>query len=72
MAQLIEHPTLDFSSGHNLMVMRSSPVSGSVVGMDPTWGSLPPQSLFLSLKKYLRKAWVAQLVKRPTLVQVTI
>ena len=30
-AQLVKHPTLDFSSGHDLAVMGSSPAPGSVL-----------------------------------------
>ena len=29
MAQLVEHPTPDFGSGHDLRVVRSSPMTGS-------------------------------------------
>ena len=35
MAQLSKHPTLDFGSGHDLRVVRSSPASGSKLGVDP-------------------------------------
>lgn len=35
-AQPVEHPTLDFSSGHDLMVGGSSPASGSTLGVEPT------------------------------------
>lgn len=31
MAQSVKHLTLDFSSGHNLTVMQSSPASGSML-----------------------------------------
>jgi len=31
-AQLVECPSLDFSSGHDLGVMGSSPESGSMLG----------------------------------------
>ena len=31
MAQLVEHPTLGFSSGHNLLVVGSSLASGSTL-----------------------------------------
>ena len=33
-AQSVKRPTLDFGSGHDLMVMRSSPMSGSILGME--------------------------------------
>ena len=31
LAQLFEDPTLDFGSGHNLRIVRSSPTSGSML-----------------------------------------
>ena len=31
---------LIFGSGHDLRVMRSSPTSGLVLGVEPAWGSL--------------------------------
>lgn len=34
MAQLVEHPTLNFGSGQDLGVMRLSPKLGSVLGME--------------------------------------
>ena len=34
--ELVEHPTLDFSSGLNLRVLSSSPMLGSMLGMEPT------------------------------------
>ena len=53
MAQSVEHWTLDFGSGHDLRVMGSSPVSGTVLSVASAWGSvslpLPLHSLFLSL-----------------------
>ena len=39
-AQLAEHPTLDFASGHDPRVVGSSPVSGSVLSVEPAWDSL--------------------------------
>jgi len=33
--QLVKHPTLGFSSGDDLRVMRSSPASGSTLSMEP-------------------------------------
>ena len=33
-AQLVEHLTLDFGSGHDLRVMRLSPGSGFTLGME--------------------------------------
>ena len=44
--QLAKHLTLDFGSGHDLRVMRSSPKSGSTFSMESAWDSL---SLSLSL-----------------------
>ena len=34
-AQSVEHLTLDFGSGHDLRVVRLSPVLGSALGMEP-------------------------------------
>lgn len=42
MAKPAKHPTLDFSSGHHLRVVRSSPVLGSALGVRPAYNSLPP------------------------------
>ena len=39
-AQLDGHPTLDFDSGPAPRVMGSSPMSGSVLGMEPALDSL--------------------------------
>ena len=57
-AQLVEQPTLDFTSGHDLTVMRSSPTSGSVLSVEPACDSLspslsapPPLLLCLSLSQ---------------------
>lgn len=41
MAQSVEHPTLNFSSGHDLQDMRSCPTSGSSLGVESVWDSLP-------------------------------
>ena len=35
-AQLVESPTLDLSSGLDLRVMDSGPMLGSVLGVEPT------------------------------------
>ena len=43
-ARSIEHQTLDFSSGHDPRVMESSPVSGSLLSMEPAWDSLSPSA----------------------------
>ena len=40
MAQLIEHPTLDFGLGLDLRVMESSPGSGSALSVEPAYDSL--------------------------------
>ena len=55
-AQSVEHPTLDFGSGHDLMVHEfESPASGSVLTVRSVLGilSLPLSAPFpaLSLKK---------------------
>ena len=34
-AQSVKHLTLDFGSGHDLRVVRSSPASGSMLGIEP-------------------------------------
>ena len=34
-AQWVEHPSLDFSSGHGPRVVRLSPAPGSVLSMEP-------------------------------------
>ena len=48
MAQLVELLTLDFSSDHDLKVMRWSPSLGSKLSMESAWDSLPlpPPPLF--------------------------
>ena len=46
MAQSVKTPILDFGSGHDLMVVRVSPMLGSTVSVEPAWGSF---SLPLSL-----------------------
>ena len=49
MAQSVNHPTLDFGSGHDLMVHEIEPHIGiCAVGGEPAWDSLFP-SLSLSL-----------------------
>ena len=54
MTQSVEHPTLDFASGHDPRVVGSSPMPGTVlsVGLEILYpsSSVPfPHSLFLSL-----------------------
>ena len=40
-AQSVMHPTLGFGSGHDLTVVKSSPLaSGSVLGVEPAYGCL--------------------------------
>ena len=41
-AQSVECLTLDFGSGHDPRVLGSSPVSGSLLGAEPTWDSSSP------------------------------
>ena len=57
MAQSIERPTFDFGSGCDPRVLGSSPMLGSVLSMEPAWGSLsallPP--LVLALSKIKKK-----------------
>ena len=45
-AQSVKCPILDFSSGHDLRVVRWSPMSGFTLGLDSAWDSL---SLLLHL-----------------------
>ena len=40
-AQSVKHPTLDFGSTLDLMVVWLSPVSGSVLSVEPAWESRP-------------------------------
>jgi len=49
-AQLVECPTLDFGPSHDLRVVRSSPIWGSVLGLEPNQDSLS-LSLLLPLSK---------------------
>ena len=46
MAQSVKHPTLDFSSGHDLQVMGWGPTMGSMLSVEPVWDSV---SLSLSV-----------------------
>ena len=41
-AQSIKHPTLDFSSGRDLRIVRSSFVLSSVISRESAWDSLSP------------------------------
>ena len=34
-AQSVEHPTLDFGSGHDLRLVKSSPMLGSALSVEP-------------------------------------
>ena len=47
-AQFVERQILDFHSGHDPRDMGLSPVSGSMLSMEPAWD---PLSLSLSLLK---------------------
>ena len=63
MAQSDKHPTLDFGSGHDLRVMKLSPVSGSIHDRHGAYlkfslslhlgPSSPPPSLSLKKRKSL-------------------
>ena len=56
MAQLVEHPTLDFGSGHDLVVRGLSPTSSSALTVQSVLGILSlPASLSLSLSLSLSK-----------------
>ena len=68
--------TLDFGSGHDLTVMGSSPVSGSVLCMEPVWDSPPLSlplphwfSLSLSLSLSLNWSWEANISLQGATVQ---
>ena len=52
MAQSVECLTLDFSSGHDLRVMRLGPVSGSALGVESASDPLSP-SLSLRFSPHL-------------------
>ena len=47
-ARLVKRLTLDFGSGPDLAVVRSSPTSGSALSVKPAWDSLSP---YLPLSK---------------------
>ena len=63
MAQSVKHLTIGFSSGHDLRVLRSSPVSGSAVmrslleilSSSPSPSALPTHALSLSLMNLKKK-----------------
>ena len=44
-AQLVGYPTLGFGSGHELGVVRSSPVLGSMLHIESAWDCLSPSVL---------------------------
>ena len=49
MAQLVKHLSLDFCSGHDVIVLRLSPTLGSALTVQSLLGILSlPLSLFLS------------------------
>ena len=52
--QLVKHLTLDFSVGHDLRVVRSSPVSGSALSKESALHSLS-LSLPLPLSQKIKK-----------------
>ena len=63
MAQFIEHPTLDFGSGHDLRVVRLNLLLGSMLSMEPAWDSLSPSLCapylhLLSLQKKKKIGWI--------------
>ena len=50
MAQPVKHPTVDISSGHDLVALGIEPcVRVSADGVEPTWDYLSPLSLPLRL-----------------------
>ena len=56
---LYRHPTLNFDLGHDLRVLRSRPMSGSMLGVEPAQDSLS-FSLSLSLKKKVKNRTTLQ------------
>ena len=44
MDQSVKRPNLDFGSGHDLRVVRSSSALGSTLGVQPAWDSLSSPS----------------------------
>ena len=38
---MVEHLTLDFSPGYGLRVRRLGSTSGTILGMETAWNSLP-------------------------------
>jgi len=72
-AQSVKRLALGFSSGHDLLVGRSSPASGSLLSKESASPLLLPLQLVLSLSnKYVLGAWVVQLVECLRLAQVMI
>jgi len=53
--QSVKHPTLDFSSGHDLGVMGSSPALGSTQGLFVLLPPVLPPPLNKSINKILKK-----------------
>ena len=41
MAQSVKHPTLDFGSGHDLRIVSSSPILGSLLSAESAYDYLP-------------------------------
>ena len=64
MVQSVEHPTLDFSSGHDLMVHETEPHFGSAVSAMPAWVSLFSLSLPLLLLMCALSLKINKLKKR--------
>ena len=58
-AQSVEHLTLDLGSGHGPRIVESSPVSGSILGMEPAWNSFS-----LSLSQHLSHLGALSLKKK--------
>ena len=55
MAQSVRHPALDFGSGHDLRVMRSSPMLASARSMELKMLTLPFPLPLLTLTLSLKK-----------------
>ena len=58
---MVECLTLGFHSGHDLKIMRLSPVSGSVVVVDPASDSHSPFASILCLSLKRKKKVIGEL-----------
>ena len=54
----VKCPILDFSSGHDLTIVRSSPMLGSLLSRESAWDSLSPSAPLLLSKIYINKTFL--------------